>query len=130
MLQIVKQKLAEVPGLPGEWVEIRKLGWRALREASEAASRSAFEYVRALGKDGMEAVAQVSKEQIEEYRKSPAAAFDPGRILRGGVVAWSLGDKVTPEVLDDLPEEAADYLVAQIVALSRPPRDPATVKND
>ncbi len=128
MLTPVTQRL-EVPGQPGQWVEIRKLGWRALRDASDAASHAAFALVRDLGKAGMEAVQLVSSDQVDAYKRSATAAYDPGVLLRKAIIGWSLSEKPTPDEIDDLSEEVAVWLVEQIVALAKPPRDEATVKN-
>lgn len=125
---LVKQRL-EIPDHPGQWVEIRKLGWRKLREAADVLQRAAYEHVRVLGKDGLEAVRNVTAEQIASFKRNTAAQFDTGTLLRAAVVTWSLSDRPTPEELDELPEPVVLWLVDEILALSRPPHDEAAVKN-
>jgi hypothetical protein len=119
----------EIPDSNGQWVEIRKLGWRKLREAAESMQRTAYETVRALGKDGMDAVAKVTPEQIATFKRSPASQYDPVILLRSAVVAWSLSEKPTPDEIDDLPEDVASWLVDEIVALSKPERSEDDQKN-
>jgi hypothetical protein len=124
----VKKRL-EIPGHDGQWVEIRKIGWRKLREASEEQQRQALQYVRALGKEGMELVKSVTADQIDTHKRRPAASYDAAMLLRSAVNAWSLSEKPSPEELDGLPEEVADWLVDEIVALAKPPRDEGEAKN-
>lgn len=123
-------KRLEVPDSDGQWVEIRKLGWRKLREAAETMSQQAYGMVRTLGKDGLEAVKNVTPDQIEAFRSNPASQFDAGTLLRAAVIKWSLSEKgPTPEQIDELDEDVASWLLGEIVALSRPPRDEAATKN-
>lgn len=123
----------EVPGEIGQWVEIKKLGWKKLREAVEVASEGAMRAMRALGKDGLEAVRGVTADQIAEQQKAaaddPASAFDPTTLLRAGVKAWSYERKLTPEALDDLDPAMASWLVREIAVLSQPPKDVSAEKN-
>jgi hypothetical protein len=125
-------KRLDVPGQAGQWVEIRKLGWRKLEEASSESSKAAASYVRALGKEGLEAVRAVTAEQIKAYQATAKAQYDHGTLLRGAVLSWSLSEHKPPkpDELDDLEEDFKEWLVDEILALARPPRDEATVKND
>jgi hypothetical protein len=128
LTNLVKKRL-DVPKEDGQWIEIRKLPWRKLREASETQQHAAFAFVKTLGKDGMAAVKEVTAEQIAAFKANPAASYDPGVLMRSAVTAWSYSDKPTPEQIDDLDPDTASWLVDEIVALSRPPRDEEAAKN-
>lgn len=128
MFASITTKRLDVPGHDGAWVEIRKLGWKKLREASEVASDTAYRAVKALGKEGFEAVREVTQEQIEAFKKDATQQLDATVLLRAAVVGWSFDRKVSPETLDDLEPAVADWLVREIVALSVPPKDEAAEK--
>lgn len=119
----------DVPHETWQWVEIRKLPWRKLREASETQREHAYAAARSLGKDGLEAIRNVTAEQIAELKRSQTAQYDPGTLLRAAVTAWSYSDKPTPDELDDLDTVTAEWLVGEIVALAMPARTEADSKN-
>jgi hypothetical protein len=122
-------KRLDVPHEPGQWIQIRKLPGRKLREATDVQQRAAFGYVSVLGKDGMEAVKSVTPEQIAAFQRSPSSAFDRGVLLRAAVVAWSYSDKPTPDEIEDLDLETEAWLADEVVLLSKPPKDEAAEKN-
>lgn len=129
MLTSQTTKRLDVPHEPGQWVEIRKLNWRALREASQVQQREASAYLQQLGDLARPTVDAITPEQIRAYHASPTAGFDPATLLRRGIVAWSYSEKPTAEQIDDLDEPLADWLVLQIALLARPPRDEVAEKN-
>lgn len=51
----------------------------------------------------------------------PLALYDQATVLQFGVVAWPDPTPVTPEALNDLAAEDAEYLARRILALSVPP---------
>lgn len=125
---LIKTRL-DVPGEDGQWIEIRKLPWRKLREASDAQQSAAYAHVKALGKEGMEAVKDVTPEQIAALQKNPLASYDAGVLLRAGITAWSYTDAPTPAEIDDLDEAVAEWLVGEIVTLAKPATSEADAKN-
>lgn len=124
----VKQRL-DVPGEDGQWVEIRKLPWRKLREAAEAQQAIAYGYVKTLGKEGMDAVRGVTAEQIEAVQRDASSRYDWGVLLRGGITAWSYSASPTPDEIDDQDPEWAGWVVGQILALAGVVKDEAASKN-
>ena len=72
----------------------------------------------------------MTAEQIKDFKSNPLAQYDAGTLLRGAVVSWSYSDKPTPGEIDDLEEETQQWLLGEILALAKPPRDEAAVKND
>lgn len=130
MLTATVTKRLDIPGELGQWILIRKLPWRKLREASQVQQREAFAAVRALGKDGLDAVSDVTPDQIQAFKNNPSAQYDPGTLLRAAILQWSYSDKPTPEEIEDLDTDTADWLLHEVVALAKPPRDEVTAKND
>jgi len=124
----VKLRL-DVPGEADQWVEIRKLPWRKLREASDAQQTIAYAHVKTLGKEGLDAVKDVTPDQIAALRKNPLASYDAGVLLRAAVTAWSYSAKPTPEEIDDQDDALVEWLVGEIVTLAKPPRSEADEKN-
>lgn len=124
----VKVRL-DVPDEDGQWIEIRKLPWRKLREAADVHQSAAYAHVKALGKDGLDAVKDVTPEQIAALKQNPLASYDAGVLLRSAITAWSYPEKPTDAHIDDLDEAVAEWLVGEIVALARPPRSEADAKN-
>lgn len=108
----------DVPGEDGAWVQIRKLPWRKLREASDAQKEQAYAHVKALGKEGMDAVSQVTPDQIAALKRDPSNQYDTGTLLRAGVTAWSYSEKPTPDEIDDLDAATSSWLVGAILALA------------
>lgn len=62
---------------------------------------------------------QAVKDQVEE--RDPKAAFDREQTLIDGVVKWSAKPPVTPDTLNDLEAETADFLFVEILRLSKIP---------
>ena len=124
----IKVKL-NVPGEDGQWIEIRKLPWRKLREASEVQQDKAYALVKVLGKEGLDAVKDVTPAQIAALQKNPVAQYDAGVLVRGAIVAWSYSAHPTPAEIEDLDAALVEWLVGEIVHLATPPRVEADVKN-
>lgn len=125
----VKVRL-DVPDAPGEWIEIRHLGWRVIREAREASMAEAMRLVKTLGREGLEAVKAVTPDQIAAVRPNghrPHSEYDLGIILSAAVTSWSYAPPVTREALEDLPEALATWIRSEVLARSLP--DEATSKN-
>lgn len=129
MLTAHVRKRLDVLGEDGQWIEIRKLPWRKLRDASEKQQHAAYAQVKVLGKEGMDAVSQVTPEQIAAFRANVHNQYDAGVLLRAGIVAWTYSEKPTPDEIDDLDAAVADWLVGEIIALAQPPRAEADAKN-
>lgn len=129
LASLITKRLDSLPGAPGAWVVVRKLGWKALRTAQEAQQQQAYALLSQLPKETLEAAGSVTADQIAAFKRDPAAKYDRAALLLAGIVSWSLEAAITPETIDDLEEPVAACLAAAIVELSEPPRDEAARKN-
>lgn len=137
------QQTVPIPFDEPHTVTIRKLAGRhlqAAREASQAAAVAAVarmggaafqrELQAAGGNDPAAVVALVAAQQAD-----PLNGLDRYVVLAKGIVAWTYVDEagaplpVSAAAIDDLDEQAADFLARAIVALS-PTADEASRKND
>lgn len=141
LVNTIKRRL-DVPGEPGEWIEIRRLSWRQMDTARETRQTAVLLRVKALGGDifkalqeqaasapaPVEAVAGLPAESVAlaEPERPDAGEYDRAALLAAGVVGWSYADeagnrvKVSPATLDQLDEETAAWLATEILAFSRP----------
>ena len=131
-------KRIEIPGEPGMWVQVVRLGWRAKREASQANSDEMFAMVKSIGSPMLlqefMKLMQEQAEQVEEFRKkaqakNPLAGYDIGVVLRKGVQKWSYSDRVKPEEIDDQDADWARLVATEIMELSKE-RSEEEQKND
>ena len=99
----------EVPGEDGAWIQIRMLSWLRLDEARRKRLAAIADLARSLsGIDFSQAngATRPVADRLTEY--------DTLTLLRGGLVAWSYGETVEPEELDEptalwLAREILDY---------------------
>jgi hypothetical protein len=129
MLTSKVTKRLDVPHEPGEYVEIRRLSWRTLQRAQDAQKADAYQHVKTLGKEGMDAVRDVTPEQIAAFRKDHASKYDRHVLLSVGIVAWSYSDKPTDEEVDELDAATADFVVDELLKLAGVVPDEADQKN-
>ena len=118
-------KRAEIPHEPGEWMELRRLSWRQLEQASDAQSDAALQRIKKLGGDLIGALRGLAGDQ----EQNPAAKYDRAVVLKSGIVNWSYNVPVTPENIDDLDKETADWAVEEILGMHAP-RTEEERKND
>ena len=119
----VRKTLTEVPGLEGQSVEIRKLGWKALDKAAEARTFSGIDMMRRIGPGGLlaELNAAGGEEKVRETASAdPYLRYDRGVLVSRGIVSWSMSQSITQEQIDDLDEDTIEYIARQVYELSRP----------
>lgn len=118
-------KRAEIPHEPGEWMELRRLSWRQLEQASDAQSDAALDRMKRLGGDLLKAL----RDTVSNQEQNPTAKYDQAAVLKSGIVNWSYNVPVTPENIDDLDKETADWAVEEILGMHAP-RTEEERKND
>ena len=104
---------ADVPHEPGQWLELRMLSWLDLDHARTARIKEIAERAKVLSGINFAALAVPQPQPVED----PLLNFDVQTLLRRGVSAWSYGDKVTT---DDLDERTAQWAAREILALTLP----------
>lgn len=117
-------KRVDIPGEPEQWLQIRKLSWRKLEQASDVQTDVQFARIKRIGRDALAAV----RSSTEGQQIDPNTAYDQGEVLKLGIVAWSYDAPLTAENLDALDANTADWAFGEIMSLSKP-RTEAETKN-
>ena len=129
-------KVVDLPFDAPNTVTIRKLSGSQIRKARRAEMLESLDFVARLG--GLKAFQKEldslgdQKEiddAVKKEREKLAQGFDRDRILQYGVVAWTYAEPITEETLMELTEEASDFLVHEILALTKPREDAVERKN-
>lgn len=116
----------DLPFDPPHHVVVQKLAGRHLEKARSAFLTQLMLGVQERGgaavqKELMELFADRSAaKQVEQVKSDPLNGFDKYSLVRYGVKAWSYPEPVTPEAIEDLDEDAVDFLAAEILKLSKP----------
>lgn len=144
------QQVLPLPFDEPHTVTIQKLAGRMLEKARQVNQQASVDalrrmggatFQRELGAVGDPAVvaAAVAKRQAD-----PLHTYDRYVVLAKGITAWTYDEALTPvevvdedgtktlriAAIDDLDEEAADFIARAIMALTRPARDEAEKKTD
>ncbi len=106
----------DIPHEPGESMELRKLTWRQLDAASDAASGAALKRLKGYGPEVIQALRSLGNEQ----QKKPEAEYDRRAVLCAGIAAWSYDVPVTPENIDLLDEATAKWAFDEILSANKP----------
>src|SRR4029453_14272195 len=104
-------------------VTIQKLSGKALQAARQAQIAASMDFVKAIGGAafGRElAAVGDSAALVAQAQADPARQYDRPTVLAKGVTAWAYPDPPTPARLDDLDEQAADFLFHAILDLTLP----------
>jgi hypothetical protein len=109
-------KRVEIPHEPHEWIEFRKLSWRQLEQAGEAATNRSFERLKQMGGDLLTALRTAGEQQTAD----PLTQYDKLVVLEHGVRAWSYEAKVETKSICALDEQTADWAFGEILELSKP----------
>ena len=105
-------------------VTIQKLSGKALQAARQASIAASMQLVQAMGGAviGRE-LAEVPPEAVAAAQADPMRQYDRPTVLAKGVKAWTYSEAVTPATLDDLDEQAADFVCRAILDLTLPNGD-------
>ena len=123
-------RIVPLPFDEPQTVTIQKLSGKALEAARQARIADSMEFVRSLGGAafGRElAAATAGREGAAEVTAGgdadPLRKYDRTMVLVKGVKAWTYEEPLTPDRLDDLDEQAADFLFRAILELTLPNGD-------
>ena len=125
------QKTLELPFDPPHTVTIQKLSGRHLERAMQENQIAAAEFLRRMGGAAFQqelTATVVSDEDMARARSNPFMRYDRGIILQRGIKAWSYPDPITAATVEDLSEEAADFLAREILALTLSAQEAAAQK--
>lgn len=109
-----------IPHEPGEWLKLRPLSWKQLDDARKARTREAVKSSVEMTREmGPELMAQIRSARTETAAESapadPSEAYDRATLLRLGIVGWSYEEPVSPEAIDDLDEETAEWAARELL---------------
>jgi len=102
-------------------VTIQKLSGKALHAARQAQIAASMQLVQAMGGAAIRReLADVSPEAVATAEADPTRPYDRSTVLAKGVTAWTYPDPPTIDRLDDLDEQAADFVFRAILELTLP----------
>jgi hypothetical protein len=105
-------------------VTIQKLSGKALQAARQAQIAASMQLVQAMGGAAIgRELADVPPEAVAAAQADPARSYDRPTVLAKGVKAWTYPDPPTTDRLDDLDEQASDFLFHAILELTLPNGD-------
>jgi len=108
---VSKTRRVDIPHEEGEWVELKELSGRKLRQNRERQTWALLAKVNEAGGFG----ALKGVEAPEGQKPDPLAAYDLGDLLEKGIVAWSYGEELTPEAIECLDEETERFIACQLI---------------
>jgi hypothetical protein len=127
MTSIFANRTTKTLTLPGTeyTVTIRKLNPRQLAAVQFAAQHRALEQVEALG--GMKRLADLREfgpgaveASHEAAQRDPLVTHDIMTLLERGVLRWTVDEDLSPEALEELEPEVAEWLAREILRLTKP----------
>jgi hypothetical protein len=126
------RQTVELPFDPPHTVTIQKLSGRQREKASRESQFASAEYVQRMGGSAFkQQLAALDAETIAKaVAADPLLTLDRLTVLKAGIVGWSYDLAVTPEAIEDLSEEASDFLARAIVGLTSNGTSAAAQKND
>jgi hypothetical protein len=109
-------------------VTIQKLSGKALQAARQAQVTASMAFVKAMGgaafgRELADVGAEAVAAEVDRRQADPARQYDRPTVLAKGVKAWTYSEAVTPAALDDLDDQAADFLFHAILELTLPNGD-------
>ena len=98
----------EIPHEQGQWMEFRKLPWKALKEARKVRTGENLEVIKALGAEFVKAMQEGNEDEEARVRSRlrdleyDRSNFDVGVLLTKSLCAWSYDQDVTElDLLDE-----------------------------
>jgi hypothetical protein len=97
----------------------------AARQATVAASMELVKAIggQAIGRELADLGSAAVADQVEQVQADPLRRYDRSTVLAKGITSWTYSEPLTPERLDDLTDEAADFLARAILTLTLPNGD-------
>jgi hypothetical protein len=124
----------DVPHEPGEWIELRSLGWAALEQCEAERLRKVFGRMRdtrdALGADLNAEIQKARDEQAAAAQQSPAAdappptledvanRYDQAALLLAGIAAWSYAEPVSAATIAQLDPVTAKWATLVLAGMT------------
>lgn len=120
------QQTIELPFDAQHTVTIRKLSAKQIAKARDVSRLASMALLKEMGGDMQGQLAALGDAEttaalVEAAKADPLNTVDTTTVLRFGVTAWTYDATVCEETIEDLTEEAAEFIARAIVALTLPP---------
>jgi hypothetical protein len=117
-------------------ITIQQLSGKQAARAREASQIAQMEAFRRMG--GAEVQREMSAfgdpakqaELLEKAQADPLNSYDRTEVILRGLKAWTYDAEISAATVDDLSEEAAEFIARAILTLTLPKQDEASQKND
>lgn len=123
----------EVPEHKGEWIELRHLSRRQLREASRLKTYEALDTLNHMSRDTQAAITEANERRgdadVQAALTDPFTSYDLDALLAAGITAWSYDEPVTPETIDRLDLATAEWAGRQLLTIAGVIQSEAARKN-
>ena len=110
MLVTGQVRTESIPHEPGQTMTFRRLSWREWEQAADAARDRALAMCRDLTPEMLSLMRERSAQG-----EAPAEQFDAATVLHAGIAGWSYDAPVTPENIDALDAQTAEWALAQLL---------------
>ena len=122
------QKTIELPFDAPHTVTIQKLAGRHLEKARQESLFQSVDYVKRIGGLAFQKELAAAtggddaekKRAVEDAQQDPLTSVDVRTVLQFGIKAWSYDQAVTTEAVEDLTDEAAEFLAREILRFTKP----------
>lgn len=109
-----------VPHEEDAWIEVRALRRKQLKAARKARQTEVFENLRAMGGELVRELQSLNTDtekraEVDAAAKDPLTDYSVDDLIAAGIVAWSYGDAVDADALD---EQTAEWAARTILRLS------------
>ena len=126
MLVSGQTKRLDIPGEPGEWVEIKMLSWKELEAARSVRLKSVMDDLSDVDTEKLRDLAGGTARDIDDADDAGGSQYDRLALLSASVAAWSYHAEVSEANLELLDEASAAWMHEQIEAFTT--RTPAEGK--
>jgi hypothetical protein len=111
-------KKVDIPHEEGEWIELKKLSWKQLEQASDASTNALMERMKKMGGDILSAL----RDAAPQEQNPEEAKYDISTVLKFGIVRWSY-DAAVKDNIDLLDDETAQWAFKEILNMNKPRTD-------
>lgn len=136
------QRVVEIPFDVPHTVTIQKLAGRHVEKAREAGQFASADRLKGMGgiafQRELSALHSTASDEtaalVAKAQADPLNTYDRATVLQRGIVAWTYDEPLTRDAdgripaIDDLSDEASDFLARAILELTLPARDEASKK--
>lgn len=113
----------DVPHEPGEWIEFRELGWKALDTAQQVRARNSLMSFRDLGPEFLKSLSEGDDTAESPKKVNPGENYDKSALLRTAILNWSYPVECTEANIDNLDPTTADWAFDEIIKIHFPTED-------